>query len=174
MTSLRKINFLILLLLTAAVWGGCFRLAFAATKFAHIALYDEAKYPTDFSHFDYVNPDAPKGGTVVLPSYGGFDSFNPFIFKGNAASEVAALTLDTLGIVPADDVSVVYPLLAKEFELPKDKSYVGFILDERAKFSDGSPVLADDVIFSFNSLIEKGAPIYKVYYQDVDRVEKIS
>lgn len=174
MTSLRKINFLILLLLTAAVWGGCFRLAFAATKFSHIALYDEAKYPTDFSHFDYVNPDAPKGGTVVLPSYGGFDSFNPFIFKGNAVSEVAALTLDTLGIVPADDVSVVYPLLAKEFELPKDKSYVGFILDERAKFSDGTPVLADDVIFSFNSLTEKGAPIYKVYYQDVERVEKIN
>lgn len=140
----------------------------------NIALYGEAKYADDFKYFEYANPDAPKGGTVVLPSYGGFDSFNPFIFKGNAAGEVAALTLDTLGIVPSDDVSTVYPLLAKAFELPEDQSFVGFILDERAKFSDGSPVTADDVIFSFKAITEQGAPIYKVYYGDVERIEKVN
>lgn len=139
-----------------------------------IPLYDEVKYDKNFKHFSYVNPKAPKGGRIVLPAYGGFDNFNPYIFKGNASTEVALLTLDTLGTVPADDKSTVYPLIAKKFELPKDKSFVGFIIDENARFSDGTKVTADDVIFSFNSLIEKGAPIYKVYYSDIDRVEKIS
>ena len=139
-----------------------------------LSLYGEAKYANDFKHFDYVNPLAPKGGKVVFPNYGSFDNFNPFIFKGNAAAEVAALTLDTLGVSPSDDFATVYPLIAKEFEQPKDKSFVGFILDERAKFSDGSPVTADDVIFSFKAVTEKGAPIYKVYYGDVERVEKIN
>ena len=139
-----------------------------------IALYGEAKYPTDFAHFDYVNPNAPKGGKVVMPEYGGFDNFNPFIFKGSASGTVASLIWDTLGYSPLDDIATVYPMLAKEFELPDDKSYVGFILDERARFADGTPVTADDVIFSFNSLIEKGAPIYRVYYADVESVEKIN
>ena len=120
-----------------------------------IALYGEAKYPADFTHFAYVNPDAPKGGKIVMPEYGGFDNFNPFIFKGSASGTVASLIWDTLGYSPLDDVATVYPLLAKEFELPEDKSYVGFILDENARFADGSPVTADDVIFSFNALVEK-------------------
>ena len=115
-----------------------------------------------------------KGGRVVLPNYGGFDSLNPFIFKGNAVQEAAALTLDTLGVISIDDYSTVYPLIARQFELPEDRSFVGFVLDERAKFSDGSPVTADDVIFSFNAVMEKGAPIYRVYYNDVERVEKIN
>ena len=139
-----------------------------------IALYGEAKYPADFTHFDYVNPNAPKGGRIVMPEYGGFDNFNPFIFKGSASGAVASLIWDTLGYSPLDDVATVYPLIAKEFELPEDKSYVGFILDENARFADGSLVTADDVIFSFNSLIEKGAPIYRVYYADVESVQKIN
>ena len=85
-----------------------------------------------------------------------------------------ALTLDTLGVVPSDDYSTVYPLIAQKFELPDDNSFVGFILDPKAKFSDGSPITADDVIFSFNSLITKGAPLYKIYYADVERVEKVN
>lgn len=139
-----------------------------------IAIYGEAAYADNFKHFNYVNPQAPQGGKVTMPEYGGFDNFNPFIFKGIASSQVANLSLDTLGISPVDDHATVYPLLAKEFELPKDKSYVGFILDERAKFQDGSPVSADDVIFSYNVLIEKGQPLYKVYYADVERVEKVN
>ena len=138
-----------------------------------LSIYGAPKYTPDFTHFEYVNPNAPQGGKIVLPAYGGFDNFNPFIFKGIAAPEAANLMLDSLGFVPVDDETTIYPLIAKEFEFPKDKSYVGFILDERAKFSDGSPVLADDVIFSFNSLIEKGSPFYKVYYADVDHVEKV-
>lgn len=154
----------------------CFFLLPLAAEAAlnRIALYGEAKYPADFTHFAYVNPDAPKGGKIFMPEYGGFDNFNPFIFKGSASGTVASLIWDTLGYSPLDDVATVYPLLAKEFELPEDKSYVGFILDENARFADGSPVTADDVIFSFNALVEKGAPIYRVYYADVESVKKIN
>ena len=145
-----------------------------ARSMPSLALYGEPKYTADFTNFEYANPKAPKGGRVVMPSYGNFDSLNPFIFKGNAATEAATLTLDTLGIVPVDDYSTVYPLLAKKFELPQDHSFVGFELDERAKFSNGKPVTADDVIFSFKAITEQGAPIYKVYYADVDKVEKVN
>jgi microcin C transport system substrate-binding protein len=146
--------------------------AFAAMK--HLALYGTAKYPDSFENLSYVNPQAPKGGRIVMPEYGTFDNFNPFIFKGTAASTAADLIWDSLGFSPTDDPETVYPLIAKEFEFPQDKSYVGFILDERARFADGSPVTADDVIFSFDVLIEKGAPIYRVYYGDVDHVEKVN
>lgn len=146
----------------------------AQAALTRLALYGEAKYPENFQHFEYVNPDAPQGGRMVMPEYGSFDSFNPFIFKGSASGIAASLIWDSLGYSPVDDMSVVYPLLAKEFELPEDHSYVGFILDERAQFADGSPVTAGDVIFSFKALTEKGAPIYRVYYSDVERVEKIN
>ena len=139
-----------------------------------IALYGESKYKSGFKHFDYVNVKAPQGGRLVLPAYGTFDNFNPYIFKGVAATFVASLSFETLGFSPADDPFTVYPLLAEKFDLPKDKSYVGFILNPKAKFSDGSAVLADDVIYSFKAITEQGSPIYKMYYADVDRVEKIN
>ena len=139
-----------------------------------IALYGESKYAADFKAFDYVNADAPQGGKIVLPAYGTFDNFNPYIFKGVAASFVPALTMETLGFSPTDDPFTVYPLLAEKFDLPEDKSYVGFILNPKARFADGTAVTADDVVFSFNAITQKGAPIYKMYYADVDRVEKIS
>ncbi len=145
----------------------------AASAFENkIALYGAAKYPDDFKAFDYVNPDAKKGGRIVMPEYGGFDNFNPFILKGTASGTVAGLIWDSLGFTPADDISVAYPLIAEKFELGED--YVGFLLNPEARFADGSPVLADDVIFSFEALIEKGAPIYRAYYADVDRTEKLN
>ena len=147
-----------------------FETAHAAENY--IALYGKTKYEKGFSSFSYVNPDAPKGGKLVMPEYGGFDNFNPFIFKGSASGTVADLIWDSLGYTPIDDISVAYPLIAKSFEVADN--YVDFFLDERAEFADGTPVLADDVIFSFNVLIEKGAPIYKVYYGDVEKAEKIN
>lgn len=132
------------------------------------------KYASGFNHFEYVNPNAPKGGKITLPAYGSFDSFNPFIFKGIAFSDGAELTLESLGFSPADDKTSVYPLLAEKFELSDDESFIGFFLNKQAKFSDGSSLTADDVVFSFNSLIQKGSPIYKIYYSDVKRVEKLS
>lgn len=139
-----------------------------------IAIYGSAKYDSDFKSFAYVNPNAPQGGKIVLPAYGTFDNFNPYIFKGVAAGFVAALSLETLGTSPLDDPFTVYPLLAEKFDIPDDKSYIGFILNPKAAFSDGSPVTADDVIFSFNAIMEKGSPIYRMYYADVEKVEKIN
>ena len=138
----------------------------------YLSLYGEPKY-TSLKNFDYANPNAPKGGRIVLPAYGGFDSFNPFIFKGVPAYEAAGLALDTLAVVPSDDISTAYPLVAEKFDLAPDHSYIGFILNPKARFHDGSKITADDVIFSFNSLVEKGSPLYKIYYSDVERVEKI-
>ena len=138
-----------------------------------LALYGESKYASDFKAFDYVNPEAPQGGQIVLPAYGTFDNFNVYIFKGVAASFVPALTMETLGFSPTDDPFTVYPLLAQKFDLPEDKLYVGFILNPKARFADGSEVTADDVVFSFEAITQKGSPIYKMYYGDVDRVEKI-
>lgn len=140
----------------------------------YITLSTAPKYTKDFKNFSFVNPDAPKKGRIVLPAYGTFDNFNPYIFKGTASTEAVALTLDSLGISPADDIETVYPLIAEKFELPSDKSFIGFFINPKAKFTDGSPITADDVVFSFNSLITKGSPIYKFYYADIDRVEKIA
>lgn len=151
----------------------CLLFSFKLAAFEkNIALYGKTKYAPDFTSFEYVNPDAPQGGKLVIPEYGGFDNFNPFIFKGSASGTVASLIWDSLGYSPVDDISVVYPLIAKEFDLQND--YIGFILDERARFADGSPVKADDVIFSFNILLNKGAPMYKMYYADVEKAEKIN
>ena len=128
----------------------------------NISLYNKPKYEDGFEHFEYVNKNAPKGGKIVMPEYGGFDSFNPFIFKGSASGTVANLIWDSLGYTPIDDVATVYPLIAKEFEY--NSEYVGFILDENARFADGSKIKAEDVIYSFEAVTQKGAPIYKVYY----------
>ena len=155
---------------------GVLLISFAAnaSPISYLSMYDNPKYTSDFKNFEFVNPDAPKRGKIVLPAYGSFDNFNPYIFKGIAFSNGAELSLESLGYSPVDDQGTVYPLLAEKFELPEDKSYVGFILNPKAKFSNGSAVTADDVIFSFNSLIEKGAPFYRVYYADVAKVEKIN
>lgn len=161
---------------------GCASLAHAQNKNAipatiianHISINKTPKYNNQFSHFDFVAPDAPKKGSITLPAYGTFDNFNPFIFKGTASTEAVALTLDSLGVSPADDTETVYPLIAEKFEIPADKSFIGFFINPKARFSDNSPVTADDVLFSFNSLINKGSPIYKFYYADVEKVAKLS
>ena len=152
----------------------CFA-AEAKTKISDsLSIYGKPKYLQNFTNFSYVNPQAPKRGKITLPEYGSFDNFNPFIFKGMAFSEGINLTHESLGYIPVDDQTSVYPLLASKFEQPEDKTFIGFILNKKAKFSDGSPVLADDVIFSFNALIDQGAPLYKIYYSDVDNVKKIN
>ncbi len=139
-----------------------------------VSISGHPKYQSDFKHFDFVNPEAPKKGRIVLPAYGTFDNFNPYIFKGTASTEAAALTLDSLGYTPADDPETAYPLIAEKFEIPADGSFIGFYLNPKATFADNSPITADDVVFSFNSLITKGSPVYKFYYADVDKVVKIS
>lgn len=132
-----------------------------------MTLYDEApKYPSDFTHFDYTNPDAPKGGTLRLAGLNGFDSLNPFIPKGNAADQIG-LIYDTLSYHSSDEPFTEYGLLAERIEKADDNSFVRFYLNPKARFNDGEPVTADDVLFTFNTLLEKGHPLYRHYYADV-------
>ncbi|HSC85288.1 MAG TPA: ABC transporter substrate-binding protein, partial [Pseudomonas sp.] len=147
---------------------GLASLAQAAPQHA-LTLYGEApKYPANFKHFDYVNPDAPKGGTLRQPGTGTYDSFNPFIPKGNAAN--IGLIYDSLTYHAPDEPFTEYGLLAEKIDKAADNSYVRFILNPKARFHDGTPVTAEDVVFTFNILLEKGDPMYRHYYADVAEV----
>ncbi len=137
-----------------------------------LAMVGEPMYGSDFKHFAYVNPDAPKGGEVRLAAIGSFDSFNPFIVKGDFADNVTSL-FDTLTVPNPDEPFTVYGLLAKTIEVPDDRSWVAFELRPEARFQDGTPVTAEDVIFSFNILREKGDPRYALYYAGVAKAEVV-
>jgi len=144
----------------------------AAAQPAHgIAMHGDLKYPPGFTHFDYVDPNAPKGGEVKLYSLGTFDSFNPFIIKGNAEDGVTRL-YDTLLAPSADEPFSEYGLLAETVETPNDRSWVAFTLRPNARWHDGQPITADDVIWTFNTLRTQGSPFYRAYYAQVDTVEK--
>ncbi|WP_454016679.1 extracellular solute-binding protein [Azospirillum sp. Marseille-Q6669] len=134
-----------------------------------MALYGEPKYGPDFRHFDYVNPDAPKGGKVTLQAIGSFDTLNPFTLRGVPAAG-AALIYDTLMTGSADEPFTEYGLLAESVEMPEDRSSITFNLRSGARWHDGKPVTADDVVFSFTILTESH-PFYRSYYGAVDKVE---
>ncbi|MDL2286683.1 extracellular solute-binding protein [Desulfococcaceae bacterium OttesenSCG-928-F15] len=134
-----------------------------------LSLGDPPKYGPDFTHFDYVNPKAPKGGELRMEATGGFDSLNPYILKGVSASGLS-LTFDTLTTASDDEPFAQYGLLAESITLADDLSWVRFTLRADAKFHDGSPVRASDVAFSFKTLVEKGQPFYARYYHDVKDV----
>ena len=134
-----------------------------------IAMHGEPKYPAGFPHFDYVNPDAPKGGFIKQAVTGTFDSFNPFIPKGNPAAHSTA-GLETLMTASADEPFTRYGLIAESLTYPKDRSWITFHLRPDARWHDGQPITADDVVFSFNLLMEQGQPFYRFYYRDVESV----
>ena len=135
-----------------------------------ITLYsDPPKYPANFKHFDYVNPDAPKGGTFRQAAFGSFDSLNPFVSKGVPADEIG-LIYDTLARQSLDEPVTEYGLLARRIEKAPDNTWVRFYLRPEARFHDGHPVRAEDVVFTFQTLIKDGAPIYRNYYADVAEV----
>jgi microcin C transport system substrate-binding protein len=135
-------------------------------------MYDTepAKYGENFSHFEYVNPNAPKGGGIRLGAVGTFDSFNTFIAKGNVAGTGSVETLITSS---ADEPFTVYGLIAASFEWPNDRSWVIFNLRPEARWHDGAPVTADDVVWSFDTLMENGAPGYRYYYSAVESAETL-
>jgi len=135
-----------------------------------LAMNGQPKYGPDFTHFDYADPDAPKGGTVRLAATGTFDSFNPFIVKGNSADGLGLL-FDTLTEQSLDEPFTEYGLVAERIELAPDRSSLTFRLRKEARFHDGSPVTAADVAFTFRTLVEQGTPHYAQYYADVERVE---
>src|SRR5690606_2222563 len=135
-----------------------------------IAMHGEPNYPPDFRHFDYVNPDAPKGGTLRLAAQGTFDSFNANIPKGTPAS-LAGL-YETLLVSSADEPFTEYGLLAESVEMPADRSSVAFTLRPEARWHDGKPVTVEDVIWSLETLKQHGQPFYRFYYAAIVKAEK--
>jgi microcin C transport system substrate-binding protein len=131
-----------------------------------ITLLDKLGLPQDFSAFPYVNPAAPKGGEVALAVVGNFDSFNGFIVRGTAASETGRL-YDTLLRANADEASTAYGHLAHTIEVAGDHSWVAFELRPEARFHDGHPLTAEDVVWTFDTLRSQGRPFYRAYYADV-------
>jgi len=133
------------------------------------ALVGEPTYPADFKHFNYVNPDAPKGGRVRLSDSGGFDSLNVFLDRGDPAASVA-LIYDTLMTPSMDEISAEYGLLAEAMSWPDDYSSVSFRLRPEARWHDGQPVTAEDVVWSFEKLVANNAT-QRFYYKHVTGAE---
>lgn len=141
--------------------------AFGAHAFS---LYGTPKYPEGFKHFEYVNPDAPRGGSLFLPNPDrrtSFDKFNPFSLKGVSAAGVANLMFETLATTSADEIATMYGLLADHMELAPDRMSMTFRINPKARFNNGDPVTAADVKHSFDSLVAKGAPSFKIQYAEV-------
>ena len=146
--------------------------ATAETRISHgNSLVGELKYPPDFRHFEYVNPDAPKGGEVRLSTTGSFDSLHPFILKGDVAAGIG-LTFETLMTSARDEPSSEYGLLAESVETAEDLSWVAYTLRSDARWHDGTPVTPTDVIFSFDILKAQGHPQYRTYYKSVAQAEQ--
>jgi microcin C transport system substrate-binding protein len=157
--------------LGAACWAGA---ATAAPKHG-LSIFGDLKYPADVQHFDYVNPNAPKGGRVAQVGSGSvttYDSFNAYILKGDAA-QGTELLFDTLMARAQDEPDAVYGLIAESADVADDRMSVTFKLRPEAKFADGTPVTAEDVVFSFNSLKEKGHPRVSMPLRDVTKAEAV-
>ena len=140
-----------------------------------LSTFGELKYPPDFKHFDWVNPEAPKGGrlaTMGIIARGTFDSFNNFILKGDPAQGLEYV-YDSLMSRAYDEPDALYGLVAHSAELAPDRASVTFRLRPEAKFADGSALTVDDVVFSFEVIKEKGHPLYRVPLQDVVKVEAV-
>jgi microcin C transport system substrate-binding protein len=146
----------------------------AVAKGGGVAMHGEPKYKDGFAHFEYANPNAPKGGSILHGAGGAtFDNLNPFILKGTAAAFVGSLSFDRLMKRAEDEAFSMYGLIAKTIEMPADRSWATFELDERARFHDGSPVTAEDVIFSLEILVGKGRAFFQQYFRDVKKAEKV-
>lgn len=143
-----------------------------------IALHGMPKYAADFTHVDYVNPDAPKGGTLKLNAIGSFDSLNPFIVKGTPAAGLnflrSGLVYESLMQNAWDEPFTLYGVLAESIEMPEDKGWVAFNLRPEAKWADGEPITAEDVVWTFETLTSEGQPFFKAYYGDVEMVEAMN
>lgn len=130
------------------------------------SLVGKLKYPEDFAHFDYVNPDAPKGGVARQATASAFDSFNPFIVRGDPPTGIGVV-FESLLTPSLDEGSTHYGLLAEWEEHPADDAWVSFRLRDEARWHDGRPITVEDVIWSFETLVAKGAPLYRFYYKNV-------
>jgi microcin C transport system substrate-binding protein len=143
-----------------------------------LSIFGDLKYGPDFKHFDYVNPNAPRGGEVRQRDIGTFDNLNPFIIKGTKLRGRGAiaqrLPYDTLMVAAADEADALYGLVAKTVEVGPGRQWVEFKLRSAARFHDGSPLTADDIVFSFNILKTEGTPSFRINLADVIKVEALA
>lgn len=156
----------LLILFAAGAWGD-------TTISSTFTMVGTLQNPDPFKHFNYVNPDAPKGGIVRLGQTGSFDSLNPFITKGITPPRV----LDSYGrlmVRSANEPYTLYPYLAESIEYPDDYSWVAYHLDPKARFSDGKPVTADDIIFSYEVFQNSDSLFLKNLFKDIEKVDKSS
>jgi peptide/nickel transport system substrate-binding protein len=165
--------FAVLVLLTGSASADQIERA-ASTGPSHaIAMHGEPLYPEGFKHFRYVNPAAPKGGAIVYGATGSFDSLNPFIVRGTSALGLREHVFESLLARGYDEPFTLYGLLAESIDVAGDRSWAAFTLNPQARFSDGEPVTVDDVVYSLETLRDKGRPNYKTYYAKVERMERI-
>jgi peptide/nickel transport system substrate-binding protein len=138
-----------------------------------IAMHGAPALPATFAHMPYANPDAPKGGRLVQGILGTFDSLNPLIVRGSAVQQIRGFVVESLMTRGNDEAFTLYGLLAKSVETNEARSYVTFRLDPKASFSDGQKVTADDVLFSWALLRDKGRPNHRQYYSKVAKAEAL-
>jgi microcin C transport system substrate-binding protein len=162
---LRIVLFLVALLSTPAM-------AQEGVRLHGLAMHGDLKYAADYKHLSYVNPDAPKGGVFRQHVVGTFDTLNPYIVKGVPAAGLGMI-YQTLLESNNDEAFSEYASLAASLEIAEDRSWVIFNIHEKAVWHDGKPITADDVVWTFNTLITEGTPFYKAYYSDVKSVEAL-
>lgn len=138
-----------------------------------LAMHGEPKHPAGFTHFPYVNPDAPRGGRLVLGMLGTYDSLNPFIIRGVSATGLREYVFESLMARSGDEPFTLYGLIAESVELPQDRGSVTFNLRPEARFADGTQIKPEDVLFSHAILKEKGWPYHRSHYAKVAKAEKI-
>ncbi len=137
-----------------------------------IAMYGEPALPADYEHLPYANPDAPTGGRIVTAEVGSFDSLNPYVRRGSVPWQLTYLVTETLMGRSLDEPFTLYGLLAESVETDPDRSWVEFTLRPEARFSDGSPVTVDDVIWSYETLGTEGHGRYAGFWAQVDTIEQ--
>lgn len=166
-----RLRVLVCLAIALGTWPVAFvRGAQAAETYA-IAMHGAPALPAGFSHMPYANPDAPKGGRLAWGLLGTFDSLNPFIVRGLAIQQIRGFVVESLMARGNDEAFTLYGLLARSVETDDARSYVTFRLDPRARFADGKQVTADDVLFSWTLLRDKGRPNHRQYYSKVAKAE---
>ncbi|BEI26016.1 extracellular solute-binding protein [Vibrio fluvialis] len=159
-------------------------LGVALSLFSHVSLanviettslvgFGQAKYPDNFTHFDYVNPDAPKYGKVTYGQVGTYDNFNRYASRGVAAAASGEL-YDSLMFSPSDEIDSYYPLIADKVRYSDDYTWLELDINPKARFQDGVPITAHDVEFTFNKFMTEGVPQYRVYYKEIKSVKALN
>lgn len=173
MTAMRKVSFGLKLGLLAVTVFSINTVTAKTIESTTLVGFGTAKYPENFTHFDYVNPDAPKYGKVTYGQNGTYDNFNRFASRGVAAAASGTL-YDTLMFSPSDEINAYYPLITERVRYSDDYSWMEIDINPKARFNDGVPITAKDVEFTFDKFMTEGVPQYRAYYKDVKSVKAIS